>query len=268
MGCYKLVADLSRKFHEMKEEDARVENKELREMLKTAQERAEYYCESDEYYRHRLARNMPPKAMSQAAIERLITQRVNAALTMERVARNIVGGSRGNGVQGGAPPVRECSFTSYMKCNTTSFYCNEGAVELCRWFEKTESVFSISECAERNKERITMDFVTGIPRTPSGYDSIWVIVDRLTKSAHFLPMKKTDSMEKLTQLYLKENFCRHGVNLSIISDRDSRFASGFWRSIQKALGTDLNMSIAYHPKIDGQSERTIQTLEDMLRACD
>ncbi|GKB97947.1 putative reverse transcriptase domain-containing protein [Tanacetum coccineum] len=116
-------------------------------------------------------------------------------------------------------------------------------------------------------EHITMDFVTGLPRTSSGYDSIWVIVDRLTKSAHFLPMKKTDSMEKLTRLYLKEVVCRHGVPLSIISDRDSRFASGFWRSLQNALGTNLNMSTTYHPETDGQSERTIQTLEDMLRAC-
>ncbi|GJW36812.1 putative reverse transcriptase domain-containing protein [Tanacetum coccineum] len=72
-------------------------------------------------------------------------------------------------------------------------------------------------------ERITMDFVSGLPRTPSGYDTIWVIVDRLTKSAYFLPIKKTDSMEKLTQLYLKEVVCRHGVPVSIISDRDSHF---------------------------------------------
>ncbi|GKC75497.1 putative reverse transcriptase domain-containing protein, partial [Tanacetum coccineum] len=89
-------------------------------------------------------------------------------------------------------------------------------------------------------ERITIDFVSGLPRTPSGYDTIWVIVDRLTKSAHFLPMKKTDSMEKLTRLYLKEI---------------------------KVLGTNLDMSTAYRPQTDGQSERTIQTLEDMLRAC-
>ncbi|GKB02840.1 putative reverse transcriptase domain-containing protein [Tanacetum coccineum] len=123
------------------------------------------------------------------------------------------------------------------------------------------------EIPEWKWERITMDFVTGLPRTSSGYDSIWVIVDRLTKSAHFLPMKKTDSMEKLTRQYLKEVVCRHGVPLSIISDRDSRFASGFWRSLQNALGTNLNMSTAYHPETDGQSERTIQTLEDMLRAC-
>ncbi|GJS57748.1 putative reverse transcriptase domain-containing protein [Tanacetum coccineum] len=123
------------------------------------------------------------------------------------------------------------------------------------------------EIPEWKWEHITMDFVTGLPRTSSGYDSIWVIVDRLTKSAHFLPMKKIDSMEKLTRLYLKEIVYRHGVPLSIISDRDSRFASGYWRSLQNALGTNLRMSTAYHPETDGQSERTIQTLEDMLRAC-
>nr|GEZ06464.1 transposon Ty3-G Gag-Pol polyprotein [Tanacetum cinerariifolium] len=116
-------------------------------------------------------------------------------------------------------------------------------------------------------ERITMDFIVGLPRTPSGYDLIWVIVDRLTKSAHFLLMKTTDSMEKLTQLYLKEIVCRHRVPISIISDRDSKFTSRFWRSLQEALGTRLDMSTAYHPKTDGQSERTIQTLENMLRAC-
>nr|GEX05136.1 putative reverse transcriptase domain-containing protein [Tanacetum cinerariifolium] len=107
----------------------------------------------------------------------------------------------------------------------------------------------------------------GLPRTLSGYDSIWVIVDRLTKSAHFLPVKTTDSIEKLTQLYLKEVVCRHGVPISIISDRDSKFTSRFWQSLQKALGTRLDMSTAYHPEMDGQSERIIQTLEDMLRAC-
>ncbi|GJY56108.1 putative reverse transcriptase domain-containing protein [Tanacetum coccineum] len=133
--------------------------------------------------------------------------------------------------------------------------------------QKPSGLLQQPEIPEWKWEKITMDFISGLPRTPSGYDTIWVIVDRLTKSAHFLPMKKTDSMEKLTQQYLKEIVCRHGVPVSIISDRDSRFASGFWRSLQKALGTDVNMSTAYHPETDGQSERTIQTLEDMLRAC-
>ncbi|GJW79761.1 putative reverse transcriptase domain-containing protein [Tanacetum coccineum] len=110
-------------------------------------------------------------------------------------------------------------------------------------------------------KRITMDFVSRLQRTPCGHDTIWVIVDRLTKSAHFLPMKKTDSMEKLTRLYLKEIVCRHGVPVSIISDRDSHFTSNFWRSLQKALGTNLDMSTAYRPQTDGQSERTIQTIK-------
>ncbi|GJZ10857.1 reverse transcriptase domain-containing protein [Tanacetum coccineum] len=116
-------------------------------------------------------------------------------------------------------------------------------------------------------ERITMDFVTKLPKTSSGHDTIWVIVDRLTKSAHFIPTKATYSMETLTRLYIKEIISRHGVPISIISDRDSHFTSRFWQSMQSALGTQLDMSMTYHPKTDGQSERTIQTLEDMLRAC-
>ncbi|GKC45566.1 putative reverse transcriptase domain-containing protein [Tanacetum coccineum] len=80
-------------------------------------------------------------------------------------------------------------------------------------------------------------------------------------------MKENDSMEKLTRQYLKEVVSKHGVPVSIISDRDGRFTSQFWQSLNKALGTQLDMSTAYHPQTDGQSERTIQTLEDMLRAC-
>ncbi|GJY86787.1 reverse transcriptase domain-containing protein [Tanacetum coccineum] len=116
-------------------------------------------------------------------------------------------------------------------------------------------------------ERITMDFVTKLPKTSTGHDAIWVIVDRLTKSAHFIPIRATDSMETLTRLYIKEIVSRHGVPISIISDRDSHFTSRFWQSLQNALGTQLDMSTTYHPKTDGQSERTIQTLKDMLRAC-
>ncbi|GJT32660.1 putative reverse transcriptase domain-containing protein [Tanacetum coccineum] len=116
-------------------------------------------------------------------------------------------------------------------------------------------------------EKITMDFITKLPKTAAGFDSIWVIVDRLTKSAHFLPMKETDSTEKLTRLYMKEIVARHGIPVSIISDRDSHFTSRVWQSLHKALGTQLDLSTAYHPQTDGQSERTIQTLEDMLRAC-
>ncbi|GJR93180.1 putative reverse transcriptase domain-containing protein [Tanacetum coccineum] len=116
-------------------------------------------------------------------------------------------------------------------------------------------------------ERITMDFITKLPKTSTGHDAIWVIVNHLTKSSHFIPIRATDSMETLTRLYIKEIVSRHGVPISIISDRDSHFTSRFWQSLQKALGTQLDMSTAYHPETDGQSERTIQTLEDMLRAC-
>ncbi|GKB75295.1 putative reverse transcriptase domain-containing protein [Tanacetum coccineum] len=115
-------------------------------------------------------------------------------------------------------------------------------------------------------EGIAMDFVTKLPRTSSRHDTIWVIVDRLTKSAHFLPLRKDYKMDKLARLYLNEIVARHGVPISIISDHDSRFTSRFWHSMQEALGTRLDMSTAYHPQTDGQSEHTIQTLEDMLRA--
>ncbi|GKC01027.1 putative reverse transcriptase domain-containing protein [Tanacetum coccineum] len=87
------------------------------------------------------------------------------------------------------------------------------------------------------------------------------------ESAIFVPMRETDPLEKLAKLYLKEVVARHGIPVSIICDCDPRFASRFWRTLQKALGTSLDMSTAYHPETDGQSERTIQTLEDMLRAC-
>ncbi|GJZ89442.1 putative reverse transcriptase domain-containing protein [Tanacetum coccineum] len=104
-------------------------------------------------------------------------------------------------------------------------------------------------------ERIAMDFVTKLPRTSSGHDVIWVIVDQLTKSAHFLPMRKDYKMDSLARLYLNEIVSRHGVPISIIYDRDSRFTSRFWQPMQAALGTRLDMSMAYHPQIDRQTER-------------
>nr|GEU93012.1 putative reverse transcriptase domain-containing protein [Tanacetum cinerariifolium] len=91
--------------------------------------------------------------------------------------------------------------------------------------------------------------------------------NRLTKSAHFIPTREIDSMETLTRLYIKEIVSWHGVPISIISDRDSHFTSRFYQSMKSALGTQLDMSTSYHPQTDGQSERTIQTLEDMLRSC-
>ncbi|KAD4889198.1 hypothetical protein E3N88_21271 [Mikania micrantha] len=134
-------------------------------------------------------------------------------------------------------------------------------------YQKPSGLLQQPEIPVWKWEQISMDFITKLPKTTSGCDTIWVIVDRLTKSAHFLPIKETDKLEKLTRIYLKEVVSRHGVPISIISDRDSRFTAHFWKSLHKALGTRLNMSTAYHPQTDGQSERTIQTLEDMLRAC-
>ncbi|GJY74845.1 putative reverse transcriptase domain-containing protein [Tanacetum coccineum] len=123
------------------------------------------------------------------------------------------------------------------------------------------------EIPEWKWERIAMDFITKLPRTGNGHDANWVIMDMLTKSAHFLPIHEDFKMDRLARLNLNEIIARHGVLISLISDRDSRFTSRFWQSMQVALGIRLDMSTAYHLQTDGQSERTIQTMEDMLRAC-
>ena len=116
-------------------------------------------------------------------------------------------------------------------------------------------------------ERIAMDFVVGLPKTLSKFDCIWVIVERLTNSAHFIPVKVTYNAEKLAKLYISKIVRLHGVPLSIISDRGTQFTSKFWRTLHAELGTSLDLSTAFHPQTDGQSERTIQVLEDMLHAC-
>ncbi|GJU01541.1 reverse transcriptase domain-containing protein [Tanacetum coccineum] len=120
---------------------------------------------------------------------------------------------------------------------------------------------------EKNYTTHDLELGALLLKSSQGYNTIWVIVDRLTKSVLFLPMRETDPMEKLARMYLKEVVMRHEIPISIIYDRDSRFVSNFWRSLQKALGTCLDMSTAYHPQTNRQSKRNIQTLEDMLRAC-
>ena len=112
-----------------------------------------------------------------------------------------------------------------------------------------------------------MDFVTGLPKTTKNRDAIWVVIDRLSKSAHFIHTRTTFPLEQLVDLYVREIIQLRGVPKSFGSYRDVRFTSKFWRSVQRALGTKLNFSTAFHPQTDGQSEGTIQTLEDMLRAC-
>ncbi|XP_059306316.1 uncharacterized protein LOC132057727 [Lycium ferocissimum] len=116
-------------------------------------------------------------------------------------------------------------------------------------------------------ERITMDFVMGLPKTLGKFDSIWVIVDRLTKSAHFVPVQVSYTTEKLAKMYIRDIVRLHGVPISIVSDRGTIFTSRFWRAFHEELGTRLDLSTTFHPQTDGQSERTIQVLEDMLRAC-
>ena len=112
-----------------------------------------------------------------------------------------------------------------------------------------------------------MDFVTHLPRTLRKHDSIWVIVDRLTNTTYFLPIDLRISMQKLAQIYISEIVRLHGVPSNIISDRNPRFTSRFWQTLQEALGTKLRLSSAYHSQSDGQSERTIQSLKDLLRTC-
>jgi hypothetical protein len=116
-------------------------------------------------------------------------------------------------------------------------------------------------------EEIAMDFIVGLPRTQSGYNSIWVIADRLTKLAHFIPIKTTYSKPQLAELYMSRIVCLHEVPKKIVSDRGTQFTSKFWEWLHETLDTQLRFSSAYHPQTDSQTERVNQILEDMLRAC-
>src|SRR3954462_9925419 len=111
-----------------------------------------------------------------------------------------------------------------------------------------------------------MDFVTGFPRSQKGHDAIFVVIDRFSKVAHFLPVKETVSASQLADLYVSRIVSLHGIPLEISSDRGSLFTSRFWDSFQEAMGTHLSFSTAYHPQSQGQVERVNQVLEDMLRA--
>jgi transposase InsO family protein len=112
-----------------------------------------------------------------------------------------------------------------------------------------------------------MDFINGLPKTPRGNDSIWVIVNHITKVAHFIPVRTTYGGDKLAKLYIDNILKLHGVPKSIVSDRGAQFVSKFWRSLHQALKTKLDFSSACHPQTDGKTKRVNQMLEDMLRAC-
>jgi transposase InsO family protein len=114
-------------------------------------------------------------------------------------------------------------------------------------------------------DEIGMDFIVGLPRTRAGYGSICVVVDHLTKAAHFIPVKTTYNSAVLAELYMSRIMCLHGVPKKIVSDRGTQFTSHFWQQLHEALGTHLKFNSAYHPQTDGQAERTNQILEDMLR---
>jgi hypothetical protein len=116
-------------------------------------------------------------------------------------------------------------------------------------------------------EEIRMDFIVGLSRTQAGYDSIWAIVDCLTKVAHFIPVKTTYSGAKLVELCMSRIMCLRGVPKKIVSGRGSQFTSKFWEKLHESMDTELNLSSAYHPQSDEQTKRTNQILEDMLRAC-
>ena len=116
-------------------------------------------------------------------------------------------------------------------------------------------------------EEISMDIIIGLLMTPQGHDSIWVIVDPLTKSAHFIPVNTAYHAGKYAELYVSQVVRLHGVLRTIILDRGPQFIAHFWEHLHKALETKLIRSSAYHPQTSRQTERVNQILEDMLRAC-
>ncbi|CAA7014729.1 unnamed protein product [Microthlaspi erraticum] len=155
------------------------------------------------------------------------------------------------------------------EAHASKFSIHPGATKMYHDLKRASgSGWSFAEFthSEWKWDRITMDFVVGLPVSRT-FDAIWVIVDRLTKSAHFLAIKKTDGAAVLARKFVREIVRLHGVPASIVSDRDPRFTSEFWRAFQAEMGTKVHLSTAYHPQTDGQSERTIQTLEDLLRMC-
>ncbi|GAU29258.1 hypothetical protein TSUD_392080 [Trifolium subterraneum] len=140
--------------------------------------------------------------------------------------------------------------------------CQKSKIE----HQKPSSLLQPLFIPEWKWDSIAMDFVGGLPKTAKGNEVIWVVVDRLTKSAHFIAIKVRTSVPKLAEIYVEQIIRLHGVPSSIMSDRDPKFTSRFWESLQEALGTKLRLSSAYHPQTDGQSERTIQSLEDFFHS--
>jgi hypothetical protein len=114
-------------------------------------------------------------------------------------------------------------------------------------------------------ETISLDFITGLPRTQKHNDSIMMVIDKLSKSAHFIPIKSIFKAINIAEIFMKENFRLHGIPKMVISDRDVKFTSSFWKELFAGLNTNLNFSTSYHPQTDGHTERTNQIVEYMLR---
>ncbi|KAA0025360.1 DNA/RNA polymerases superfamily protein [Cucumis melo var. makuwa] len=174
------------------------------------------------------------------------------------------------------PNISELKGAILEEAHNSAYAMHPGSTKMYRTLKKTYwwpvrqrpgGLLNPLPVPEWKWEHITMDFLFGLPRTSRGYDGIWVIVDRLTKTVRFIPMKATSTLDQLAKLYVDKIVSQHRVPVSIVSDRNPRFTSKFWPSVQKAMGTKLKFSTAFHPQTDGQLERTIQTLEDMLKAC-
>ncbi|XP_062103865.1 uncharacterized protein LOC133814982 [Humulus lupulus] len=165
--------------------------------------------------------------------------------------------------------LRQRIWVEYMKDYYFTLQCHpeKANVVVDALSRKPHGLLQSLPILEWKWDKITVDLVTGLPLTPLNHDTVWVIVDRLTKSAHFILIRKDYKTSRLARLYVDNIVQLHGVPSSIVSDRNPQFTSRFWRALQKALGTELKLSTAHHPQPDGQSQRTIQTLEDMLRSC-
>ena len=155
-----------------------------------------------------------------------------------------------------------------MKRDIAAFIaCCDSCQRIKAEHQRPAGLLQPNKIPEWKWDEIGMDFIVGLPRSRHGNDAIWVITDRLTKVAHFIPVKTTYTTQRLARIYLSRIVCLHGVPKTIISDRGTQFISRFWEHLQQALGTQLAFSTAYHPQTDGQTERVNQVLEDMLRAC-
>jgi hypothetical protein len=155
-----------------------------------------------------------------------------------------------------------------MKCNAARYVSK---CDTCRKvkadYMKPGGLLQLLNIPEWKWDNISTDFIVGLPMTTHKFDSIWVIIDRLSKSAHFIPVNTNYKVQKYVEIYIARVLCLHGVPETIISDPGSQFIARFWEQLHASLGTHLIHSSTYHPQTDGQTKQVNQILEDMLRAC-